>query len=77
MWGFLIIFVFMKFKVGNLSIIVTFKHRWQKNLNYWDKERWNDFRFGLRVRYWGNPKTSVLFGFYLVVANFWIVFYKN
>ena len=78
MRGFFIIFVTMiKFKFGRLGVTVVLKHRWQKDLNYWDKEKWNDFRLGPRIRYYGNPKISILFGFYLIVANFWIVFYKN
>ena len=67
----------MKFKIGRLGVVMMLTHRWQKDLNYWDKERWNDFRLGLRVRYYSNPKKSVLFGGYLIVTKFWIVFYEN
>lgn len=67
----------MRFKIGRLGITIMFKHRWQKDLSYWQKEKWNDFRFGPRVRYYNNPKISVLFGFYLIIANTWIVFYEN
>jgi hypothetical protein len=67
----------MRFKIGRLGINIMYTHRWQKNLNYWDKERWNDFRLGPRVRYYDSPKVSILFGLYLIVAKFCIVFYEN
>jgi len=67
----------MRFKFYRFGVTIVFKHRWQKDLDYWSKERWNDFRLGPRIRYYNNPKKSVLFGFYLIVANFWIAFYEN
>jgi hypothetical protein len=67
----------MTFKVGKLRINLMMTHRWEKDLDYWQKEKWNDFRFGPRIRYWDNPNISVLFGFYLIVAKVWITFSKS
>lgn len=67
----------MTFKFGRFGVVLMLKHRWQKNLSYWEKERWNDFRLGPRVRYFGGPKTSVLFGFYLIFAKFWLIVYGD
>lgn len=66
----------MRFKIGNLGISVIVTHRWQKDLNFYQKDKWNDFRLGPRVRYWDKPK-QLLIGFYLIFLKFWIVFYKN
>ncbi len=52
-------------------------HRWQKGMDRWEKEKWNDFRLGPRLKYYTNPNMSLLLGFYLIVAKFWVVFNKK
>jgi len=46
-----------------------------KGLNFYQKEKWNDFRLGFRVRYWDNP-TQISIGLYLIFFKVWVVFYK-
>jgi len=65
----------MRFKIKNLGVSLILTHRWQKGLNFYQKEKWNDFRLGTRVRYWDNP-TQISIGLYLIFFKVWVVFYK-
>jgi len=33
----------MRFKIKNLGVSLILTHRWQKGLNFYQKEKWNDF----------------------------------
>jgi hypothetical protein len=65
------------FTIGKIRISLILKHRWQKNQDRWEKDKWDELRLGLWFRYYKNPHKSLSLGSYLIVAKTWISFSKS
>jgi hypothetical protein len=65
------------FRVGKLNVSFILKHRWEKNLDHWDKDKWNELRLGPYIRFHKTPHKSLMIGFYLIVAKTWFTFFKT
>lgn len=60
------------FTIGKVRICLILKHRWQKNQDRWEKDKWNELRLGLWFRSSKNPHKSLSIGSYLIVIKTWI-----
>lgn len=65
------------FNIGKIRISFILKHRWQKNQDRWEEDKWNELRLGTWLRCHKNPHKSLLLGFYLVIAKTWVSISKS
>ena len=61
-----------KINVGPIKFVTILKHRWERDLSYYEKDKWDCIKLGPWFRYHKGQEKSVIIGLHLLVLKFWV-----